>query len=439
MPSFPGSAEYAAPWDVYAVASAPTSAHIACSSFRESTDNKIAVLEYSSTAAPRGDTDNASAGSLSVVAEADTVYPVSKLLFSPTASASPISPTSPSSASSAGSAASLVTSPHAGQTDGEFVKTRLASTSHHLCLWDVDYASSANGAARTSTIGSPTHGTRPLSLTCLAVLSNSKSAVAAPLTSFDWCKLSPNLIVTSSIDTTCTVWDVETKQAKTQLIAHDKEVFDVSFVSGTKDIFSSVGADGSVRMFDLRSLEHSTIIYEMPNETPLLRLSWNVQDPNYLAVTALGAPTVTVLDIRVPSVPVAELSSSSSNPASASSASASGAGGGTASAGGAVTGHRAQVNAVAWAPHSAGTLLSCGEDGLVCVWDIAASTRGKSGYAPVLSATMEREMVMGSWAGGHINRRMARSSSSSSSSSGSSTATDSVVLSTANRVVLMAL
>jgi DDB1- and CUL4-associated factor 7 len=38
---------------------------------------------------------------------------------------------------------------------------------------------------------------------------------------------------------------------KTQLIAHDKEVYDISFASG-KDIFATVGADGSVRMFDLR-------------------------------------------------------------------------------------------------------------------------------------------------------------------------------------------
>lgn len=38
---------------------------------------------------------------------------------------------------------------------------------------------------------------------------------------------------------------------KTQLIAHDKEVYDIAFASG-KDIFGTVGADGSLRMFDLR-------------------------------------------------------------------------------------------------------------------------------------------------------------------------------------------
>jgi WD repeat-containing protein 68 len=37
------------------------------------------------------------------------------------------------------------------------------------------------------------------------------------------------------------------------------QVYDLAFARGT-DIFGSVGADGSVRMFDLRSLEHSTIM-----------------------------------------------------------------------------------------------------------------------------------------------------------------------------------
>jgi WD repeat-containing protein 68 len=36
-----------------------------------------------------------------------------------------------------------------------------------------------------------------------------------------------------------------------QLIAHDKEVYDIAF-AGDKDIFGTVSADGQVRMFDLR-------------------------------------------------------------------------------------------------------------------------------------------------------------------------------------------
>lgn len=49
-------------------------------------------------------------------------------------------------------------------------------------------------------------------------------------------------------------------------------------------------------MFDLRHLEHSTIIYEDPQHHPLLRLAWNKQDPNYLATMAMDA-----MEVRCPS------------------------------------------------------------------------------------------------------------------------------------------
>jgi len=88
----------------------------------------------------------------------------------------------------------------------------------------------------------------------------------------------------------------------------------MAFASGTH-IFASVGADGSVRMFDLRSvkfhsearlyllcssrnLEHSTIIYESKNYVPLLRLNWNKQDPNYLAAIMMDSPIAIILDVR---------------------------------------------------------------------------------------------------------------------------------------------
>jgi len=48
-------------------------------------------------------------------------------------------------------------------------------------------------------------------------------------------------------------------------------------------------------MFDLRHLEHSTIIYEEPSRTPLLRLAWNKQDFNYLATFAQDSTEVSRL------------------------------------------------------------------------------------------------------------------------------------------------
>lgn len=53
---------------------------------------------------------------------------------------------------------------------------------------------------------------------------NKGGEFAAPLTSFDWNELDPRRVGTASIDTTCTVWDVERGLVDTQLIAHDKEV-----------------------------------------------------------------------------------------------------------------------------------------------------------------------------------------------------------------------
>ena len=176
------------------------------------------------------------------------------------------------------------------------------------------------------------------------------------MTSFDWSEVDQKLVGTSSIDTTCTIWEIETGQqlarvggrdssrvtgrVKTQLIAHENEVYDIAFSRASSHGFASVGGDGSgtnfnfetnkfytnlevktfpqlesltifvnfflVRMFDLRHLEHSTIIYEA--RRPLLRLAWNRQDPNYIAALAMDVQEVIILDVRVPCTPVAKLS-----------------------------------------------------------------------------------------------------------------------------------
>ena len=143
--------------------------------------------------------------------------------------------------------------------------------------------------------------------------------------------------MTSSIDTTCTVWNIDTSTAITQLIAHDREVYDVAWLPGSTDIFVSVGADGSLRAFDLRSLEHSTILYETPAPknvpppsaspsssarpptSPLLRIAFNPADSNYMSTFHMDGTDIQILDMRSPGQPVMELRA-----------------------------HRAQVNALGW-------------------------------------------------------------------------------------------
>ena len=197
---------------------------------------------------------------------------------------------------------------------------------------------------------------------------NKNSDYCAPLTGFDWNAVEPALVATASIDTTVSIWDVRQRKVKTQLIAHDKEVYDVAWAR-SKDVFATVGADGSLRMFDLRSLEHSTIMYDTPGGVPLLRLAWNPLDQNYIATFAMagtgddkGAPPRTVLlDIRMPSAPVAEIG-----------------------------GHQAAVNGCAWAPHSAAHLCTIGDDCQALIWDLSAIP--KPVEDPILAYQAEAEV-----------------------------------------------
>lgn len=144
--------------------------------------------------------------------------------------------------------------------------------------------------------------------------SKSTNGVSAPLTSFSWNSTNAARIVTASVDTTCTVWDIDAGQAVTQLIAHDRAVYDVAWLPGSTDIFVSVGADGSLRAFDLRSLEHSTILYETPvakagskATSPLLRICFHPTDSNYMATFHMEGTDVQILDMRSPGQPVLEL------------------------------------------------------------------------------------------------------------------------------------
>jgi len=188
---------------------------------------------------------------------------------------------------------------------------------------------------------------------------SSNPSSGAPLTSFSWNTLAPSMIVTASIDTTCTVWDINTSQAITQLIAHDREVYDVAWLPGSTDIFVSVGADGSLRAFDLRNLDHSTILYETPPPQPpsvpsspaparplassLLRIAFNPADSNYMATFHIDSSNIQVLDMRSPGQPVVELKA-----------------------------HASQVNSLAWSTGEAGMLASAGDDCQLLVWDLSS-------------------------------------------------------------------
>jgi len=331
------------------------------------------------------------------VAEATCAYPVTRILWEP-----------PSSSKSS--------------TD------LLATSGDHLRLWSLPQPTTPHSANINRSASANTRDPAPQKLQPLALLSNSKTPEhTAPLTSLDWNTLSPKLIITSSIDTTCTIWDIPTLTAKTQLIAHDKEVFDVRFCAGSVDVFASCGADGSVRMFDLRSLEHSTIIYEPAEKNdkceragvlsprnaltvvaaaapsrpssptksqpqtltpapPLLRLAASPHDTHLLATFASDSNLIRILDVRQPGTALLEL-----------------------------RGHAGNLNTIEWNPNRRGMLASGADDSQVLVWDLLSSATGQvngngvagtpgqaggevAGKGPLASWSCEYEVANVSWA-----------------------------------------
>ena len=88
----------------------------------------------------------------------------------------------------------------------------------------------------------------------------------------------------------------------------------------------------------IRNLEHSTIIYESPNYSPLLRVKWSHIEPNYLATL--------ILDTRQPSMPMLQL-----------------------------TGHTSAANSIDWAPLSQHYLASGSDDSNAYIWDLRSSPK----------------------------------------------------------------
>ncbi|CZT09675.1 hypothetical protein WAI453_004664 [Rhynchosporium graminicola] len=355
----PTNSNYLAPWAIYAFdwCKWPAQNHdagkVAVGSYLEDGHNFIQILDSHITPTPSESyTPGAPKYGLDFVkiAEATHSYPVTRLLWEP-----------PSSQKQS--------------TD------LLATSGDHLRLWSLPSETPISSPGNS--ISRPTNHGRDMpasKLTPLALLSNSKTPEhTAPLTSLDWNTVSPSLIITSSIDTTCTIWDIPTLTAKTQLIAHDKEVFDVRFCANSVDVFVSCGADGSVRMFDLRSLEHSTIIYEptakddkdgspggrisptlaqqtMSYAPPLLRLAASPHDTHLLATFSQDSNIIRILDVRQPGQALLEL-----------------------------RGHGAAINCIEWSPSRRGTLASGADDSMVLIWDLLSQSTALAPPNPAIN------------------------------------------------------
>lgn len=294
---------------------------------------------------------------------------------------------------------------------GSSTSERLAASSEVLRLYKVVDNGDSFTLQQTHTLANNTAASTTSSNSTNSSNSSSSKTTTEyintypPVTSFDWNKTDLNILITSSVDTTCTVWDLhrshprtsvtatgannnnnnnnnddmtDTAAVKTQLIAHDSEVFDVKFMHKSTNVFASVGNDGSMRVFDLRSLEHSTIIYEPPpipvsssgssslgnpnsstfNSKALLTLSTSNIDQHHLATVGINSNQVIIIDMRMPGIPVVTIDGSL---------------GGI---------NHSLINLIKWHPTS-NYLLTGGDDCQALVWDINNLPTSSSGSGGV--------------------------------------------------------
>lgn len=186
-----------------------------------------------------------------------------------------------------------------------------------------------------------------------------------PMTSLDWNEDDITMIATSSCDASCTIWDIEKEQPKYQVFGHEREVFDIEFAPG-RNIFGSVSADATLCIFDLRNLKHSSVLYKSEERRPLMRLSWNKLNPNYIATFTADSQQALLIDVRKPSSCIATL-----------------------------TEHLGSINAIAWAPHSSMHVCTASDDHHALIWDV--SNLPNSVESPILAYAAEKEVNNLKW------------------------------------------
>lgn len=118
-----------------------------------------------------------------------------------------------------------------------------------------------------------------------------------PLTCLDWCRNDPKVAVAGCLDGTASIVDMASLQVTSTIQAHETDLYDVSFfpVSST---FVTTGIDGSLRVFDMRDLNSSLIIYQAA--TPIQRVITSPFEGYLIGAMPASSNRVVIVDSRYP-------------------------------------------------------------------------------------------------------------------------------------------
>ena len=198
-----------------------------------------------------------------------------------------------------------------------------------------------------------------------AAFTKRRKDYCGPLTACDWSHVNNSIVGVSSVDSTCSLWDLNKTEITYITIAHDKEVYDIS-LGPDEFTFMSTGADGSVRLFDSRTANSVNILFETKKKIPLTRIKWNLLNPYFILTVVVDKNEIYVLDQRDLSYPYAILKV-----------------------------HTNVVNNAIWAPQSNTNFISVSDDKSALIWDIYCDSNKPEEYIMKYEAKHEIENV--SW------------------------------------------
>lgn len=189
---------------------------------------------------------------------------------------------------------------------------------------------------------------------------------AGPFTACDWNPIDMNLLAASSIDYTCTIFDIHVVDTvmndrvvwanrRMQFCAHDKEALDIGFKPDDKNILATCGADGSLRLFDSRDMQQCSVLYENPGKSALVHLQWNPSRPYCLSTFPEDSSDIYLLDVRMPIARLVRLQSST------------------------------EVSAFSWNPTDPNLFCTGDEEGNVLIWRDTGACLKANPLEPVFS------------------------------------------------------